>query len=36
MQVTMATSAATPAQPNEDFIGVVPNAAVLLDGAGIS
>lgn len=36
MHVAMATSAADPDQSNEDFIGVVPNAAVLLDGAGIS
>jgi Protein phosphatase 2C len=31
----MATSAAAPGRPNEDFVGVVPSAAVLLDGAGI-
>ncbi|WP_194822723.1 protein phosphatase 2C domain-containing protein [Micromonospora sp. S-DT3-3-22] len=36
MQVTMATSAAKPDQPNEDFAGTVPNAVVLLDGAGLS
>lgn len=35
MQVTMATCAAAPDRPNEDFTGAVPNAAVLLDGAGI-
>jgi hypothetical protein len=31
----MATSASTPGRPNEDFVGAVPGAAVLLDGAGI-
>lgn len=31
----MATSAGTPGQPNEDFVGAVPAAVVLLDGAGI-
>jgi hypothetical protein len=31
----MATSAAKAGQPNEDFTGAVPGAAVLLDGAGI-
>lgn len=31
----MATSAGQPGRPNEDFIGAVPGAAVLLDGAGI-
>lgn len=31
----MATSASTPGRLNEDFVGAVPNAAVLLDGAGI-
>jgi hypothetical protein len=31
----MATSAGQPGQPNEDFVGAVPDAAVLLDGAGI-
>jgi hypothetical protein len=35
MYVSMATSAGQPAQPNEDFVGAVPGAAVLLDGAGI-
>jgi hypothetical protein len=32
----MATSAGNSAWPNEDFVGAVPTAAVLLDGAGIS
>jgi len=31
----MATSTGQPGQPNEDFVGAVPGAAVLLDGAGI-
>ncbi len=31
----MATSPGTPGRPNEDFVGAVPSAAVLLDGAGI-
>ena len=31
----MATSAGKAGQPNEDFVGTVPGAAVLLDGAGI-
>jgi hypothetical protein len=31
----MATSAGHPGRPNEDFVGAVPGAAVLLDGAGI-
>lgn len=35
MHVSMATSAGTAGQPNEDFAGAVPGAAVLLDGAGI-
>jgi hypothetical protein len=35
MHVSMATSAGQPGQPNQDFIGAVPGAAVLLDGAGI-
>jgi len=35
MHVSMATSAGQPGQPNEVFIGAVPGAAVLLDGAGI-
>ncbi|MET8120094.1 hypothetical protein [Micromonospora sp. NPDC005291] len=35
MRVSMATSAGRAGQPNEDFFGAVPGAAVLLDGAGI-
>jgi Protein phosphatase 2C len=35
MHVSMATSAAEAGQPNQDFIGAVPGAAVLLDGAGV-
>ncbi|MER7333876.1 MULTISPECIES: hypothetical protein [unclassified Micromonospora] len=35
MRVSMATSAGRAGQPNEDFVGAVPGAAVLLDGAGI-
>ena len=35
MQVSMATSAGKAGEPNEDFAGAVPGAAVLLDGAGI-
>jgi Protein phosphatase 2C len=35
VHVSMATSAGTADQPNEDFTGAVPAAAVLLDGAGI-
>ena len=35
MDVSIATSAAHPGRPNEDFAGVVPGAVVLLDGAGI-
>lgn len=35
MHVSMATSAGGAGQPNEDFVGAVPGAAVLLDGAGI-
>lgn len=35
MHVSMATSAGKAGQPNEDFAGAVPGAAVLLDGAGI-
>jgi hypothetical protein len=31
----MASSAGHPDRPNEDFVGAVPGAAVLLDGAGI-
>ncbi len=35
MHVSMATDAGKADQSNEDFVGVVPGAAVLLDGAGI-
>ncbi len=35
MDVAMATSAGHPGRPNEDFVGAVPGAVVLLDGAGI-
>lgn len=35
MRVSMATSAGKPGRPNEDFVGAVPGAVVLLDGAGI-
>ncbi|MEU3184282.1 integrase [Streptomyces sp. NPDC006923] len=35
MRVSMATSAGRANRPNEDFVGAVPGAAVLLDGAGI-
>jgi hypothetical protein len=35
VHVSMATSAGQAGQPNEDFVGAVPDAAVLLDGAGI-
>jgi Protein phosphatase 2C len=35
VHVSMATSAGAAGQPNEDFAGAVPGAAVLLDGAGI-
>lgn len=35
MRVSMATSAGRAGRPNEDFLGAVPGAAVLLDGAGI-
>jgi hypothetical protein len=35
VDVSMATSAGHSGRPNEDFIGAVPAAAVLLDGAGI-
>jgi hypothetical protein len=31
----MATSAGSASQPNQDFVGAVPGAVVLLDGAGI-
>ncbi|HTZ27827.1 MAG TPA: integrase [Streptosporangiaceae bacterium] len=36
MHVSMATSPAEAGQPNQDFTGAVPGAAVLLDGAGIT
>ena len=35
MHISMATSAGHPGRANEDFVGAVPGAAVLLDGAGI-
>ncbi|MET8837026.1 hypothetical protein ABZV78_24355 [Micromonospora sp. NPDC004540] len=35
MRVSMTTSAGTAGRPNEDFVGAVPGAVVLLDGAGI-
>lgn len=35
MRISMATSAGHAGRPNEDFVGAVPTAAVLLDGAGI-
>ena len=35
MRVTLATSAGSAGQPNQDFVGAVPGAVVLLDGAGI-
>lgn len=35
VHVSMATSAGQPGRANEDFVGAVPGAAVLLDGAGI-
>jgi hypothetical protein len=35
VHVSMATSAGQPGRPNEDFVGAVPGAVVLLDGAGI-
>lgn len=35
MRVSMATSAGTAGEPNQDFVGAVAGAAVLLDGAGI-
>ena len=35
MHVSMATSAGHAGRPNEDFVGAVPGAVVLLDGAGI-
>ncbi|MEU4397556.1 hypothetical protein [Micromonospora orduensis] len=35
MRVSLATSAGQVGRPNEDFVGAVPGAVVLLDGAGI-
>lgn len=35
VHVAMVTSAGPPGRPNEDFVGAVPGAVVLLDGAGI-
>ncbi|MFG1866689.1 hypothetical protein [Micromonospora arborensis] len=35
MRVSLATSAGRAERPNEDFVGAVPGAVVLLDGAGI-
>jgi hypothetical protein len=35
VHVAMATSVSAPGRPNEDFVGALPSAAVLLDGAGI-
>ncbi|MFG3298233.1 hypothetical protein [Micromonospora chersina] len=35
MRVSMTTSAGHAGRPNEDFVGAVPGAVVLLDGAGI-
>ncbi|WP_406070107.1 hypothetical protein [Micromonospora sp. NBC_01638] len=35
MYVSLATSAGRAGRPNEDFVGAVPGAVVLLDGAGI-
>ena len=35
MKVMMASDCGHPGRPNEDFVGAVPNAVVLLDGAGI-
>lgn len=35
MNVSMATSGGHPGRANEDFVGAVPGAVVLLDGAGI-
>ncbi len=35
MDLSLATSAAPPGRPNEDFAGAVPGAVLLLDGAGI-
>jgi len=36
VNVAMATAAGTRGKPNEDFVGAVSGAAVLLDGAGIT
>ncbi|CCH19111.1 protein phosphatase 2C domain-containing protein [Micromonospora lupini] len=35
MRVSLTTSAGRAGRPNEDFVGAVPGAVVLLDGAGI-
>ncbi|MFC4019928.1 hypothetical protein ACFOW4_18555 [Micromonospora sp. GCM10011542] len=35
MHVSLATNAGRAGRPNEDFVGAVPDAVVLLDGAGI-
>ncbi|HZD01160.1 MAG TPA: protein phosphatase 2C domain-containing protein [Actinomycetes bacterium] len=35
MQVAFATRPASPAEPNEDFIGATPHSIVVLDGAGV-
>lgn len=35
MRVNLATSAGRAGRPNEDFVGAIPGAVVLLDGAGI-
>src|SRR5512145_2365954 len=35
MKVMMASDCGHPGRQNEDFVGAVPNAVVLLDGAGI-
>jgi hypothetical protein len=35
VQLSMATSAGRAGRPNEDFVGALPGAVVLLDGAGI-
>lgn len=35
MQISFATNAGRADRPNEDFVGAVPGAVVLLDGAGI-
>ena len=36
MHITMATEPASPDQENEDFVAAIPNAVILLDGAGLS